>query len=682
MTFVSYAQNFEDVILWRALYDVGRGRYIDIGAHDPVVDSVSLAFYEAGWRGIHVEPTPSYAAKLREARPDETVIEAAVTDDPGPIEFYEIPETGLSTGKSEIADHHGESGYSKRKIFAPCIRLDKLLGMERGDVHWLKIDVEGMEADVLRSWGKSRKRPWILAIESTLPGTQEATQDQWIHEVLDRGYSEVFFDGLSRYFLHEKHSDLAARFDAPANVFDRFEIAEHHFSAATLREHSKALETRIVEEREQADRLNRELLATTQHNIAQHDEKQRSLRLQHEQELAELARQADAERQKASTVFADMQRELRDTYRAIGELQEKSALRVEQLMQAEREQLRALEVATQESALHHQKFVEAEKEHRRSIESLHAERQAAEESLRSELRNSQSEITSGKVEQARLHERLAAVEKLREDLGRQLDHHRFALHQADVLIRNAVAIRPGAWRQVGEALGLTKPSSALEALASWSLPMPVVPSQAGHHLSINSNSSGYRMPFDVTPSRNPYLRADFLAELLSWHDIDFVRCAYVTVLGRQPDPDGEAYYVNRIRRGVSKLHVLRQLRTAPEAASHDPGIAGFDRALKEYRLAQLPIIGWLFRGTVGAQIEGGVHNRLRSIENSLGVTLEACRQLADEHAELKGLVAATQSGVSTAIASQLDSPSRSTVKPALPLSPKAEEIFAAMARVR
>ena len=50
--------------------------------------------------------------------------------------------------------------------------------------------------------------------------------------------------------------------------------------------------------------------------------------------------------------------------------------------------------------------------------------------------------------------------------------------------------------------------------------------------------------------------------------------------------------------------------------------------------------------------------------------------------ELKGLVAATQSGVSAAIASQPDSPSRSTVKPALPLSPKAEEIFAAMARVR
>jgi len=54
MTFISYAQNFEDVMLWRALGHVSAGRYIDVGAQDPVVDSVSKAFYEHGWRRIHV----------------------------------------------------------------------------------------------------------------------------------------------------------------------------------------------------------------------------------------------------------------------------------------------------------------------------------------------------------------------------------------------------------------------------------------------------------------------------------------------------------------------------------------------------------------------------------------------------------------------------------------------------
>jgi hypothetical protein len=50
MIFTSYAQNFEDVLLWAALKDVNSGFYIDIGVQDPEKDSVSLAFYEKGWR--------------------------------------------------------------------------------------------------------------------------------------------------------------------------------------------------------------------------------------------------------------------------------------------------------------------------------------------------------------------------------------------------------------------------------------------------------------------------------------------------------------------------------------------------------------------------------------------------------------------------------------------------------
>ena len=74
MNFVSYAQNFEDVILWRSLADVPNGFYIDVGAQHPVYDSVSKAFYEHGWKGVHVEATATYAALLRQDRPDELML--------------------------------------------------------------------------------------------------------------------------------------------------------------------------------------------------------------------------------------------------------------------------------------------------------------------------------------------------------------------------------------------------------------------------------------------------------------------------------------------------------------------------------------------------------------------------------------------------------------------------------
>ena len=64
LRFDSYAQNQEDVVLQIALADVDNGFYIDVGAFDPVTDSVTYVFYKRGWHGINVEPQPHYFKKL------------------------------------------------------------------------------------------------------------------------------------------------------------------------------------------------------------------------------------------------------------------------------------------------------------------------------------------------------------------------------------------------------------------------------------------------------------------------------------------------------------------------------------------------------------------------------------------------------------------------------------------
>ena len=67
---VSYAQNFEDVMLRRALQDIESGFYVDIGAADPDLDSVTRWFYSNGWRGINVEPDPRYYLIYTDAHRD------------------------------------------------------------------------------------------------------------------------------------------------------------------------------------------------------------------------------------------------------------------------------------------------------------------------------------------------------------------------------------------------------------------------------------------------------------------------------------------------------------------------------------------------------------------------------------------------------------------------------------
>lgn len=222
----SFAQNFEDVMLWRALKHIERGFYIDIGAQDPVVDSVSLGFYENGWRGVHVEPTPAYAQALRDARPDETVVQAAVGDGGELIPFFEIAGTGISTGDAAIAHRHEASGFVHKRIDVPCIRLSSLLDQYQGrEVHWMKVDVEGMELSVLRSWAPSSVRPWVVVLESTLPLSQELSHGEWEEIVLGLGYRFAYFDGLNRFYVSEQHRELLNSFTAPPNVFDGFAMA-------------------------------------------------------------------------------------------------------------------------------------------------------------------------------------------------------------------------------------------------------------------------------------------------------------------------------------------------------------------------------------------------------------------------------------------------------------------------
>jgi len=230
MGIVSYAQNFEDVMIWRSLRHITSGFYIDVGAQDPLVDSVSRAFHDQGWRGIHVEPVSKYAALLRRHRPGDEVIEAVVGEAQGLVPFFEIAETGLSTANASIAGGHADRGLNVVKRLKPSISLDTIFLSADRDVHWLKVDVEGYEASVLRSW-RSDFRPWVVVIESTVPGSQIQSHDEWEFILKNKGYIFVWFDGLNRFYLHEDHSYLIANFRSPPNIFDNFIIGAESSSS-------------------------------------------------------------------------------------------------------------------------------------------------------------------------------------------------------------------------------------------------------------------------------------------------------------------------------------------------------------------------------------------------------------------------------------------------------------------
>ncbi len=221
--FVSYAQNLEDVLLWRALRDVPNGFYIDIGANHPVCDSVTKAFYDRGWRGINVEPVRSLCDQLVADRPRDINLCVAIAAENGNRPFFEILGSGLSTLDRDAAQQHAAAGYEIVTHSVPVSTMAEVCDAHGvSEVHFLKIDVEGAEAAVLRGMPFDRVRPWLIVVEATRPNSRTQTHLEWESLILPHGYAAVFFDGVNRYYLSDEHSELSGAFLAPPNVFDDY----------------------------------------------------------------------------------------------------------------------------------------------------------------------------------------------------------------------------------------------------------------------------------------------------------------------------------------------------------------------------------------------------------------------------------------------------------------------------
>jgi FkbM family methyltransferase len=219
---LSYAQNLEDYHLDLVFAGQKTGTYVDVGGGHPVADNVSFWFYLEGWRGLVVEPQQALADIYDHVRPRDRTVSCLAGRAEGEAEFHVVDKLhGFSTTVREHAAGTGQFGTTFKTIVKPVRTLAALIA-EAGlaTIDFLKIDVEGAEADVLAGMDFERHRPRVVLVEAVSPGSMAEAWGAWEPDLLARGYRFAFFDRLNRFYVAEEAKDLAARFPAEPAPWD------------------------------------------------------------------------------------------------------------------------------------------------------------------------------------------------------------------------------------------------------------------------------------------------------------------------------------------------------------------------------------------------------------------------------------------------------------------------------
>jgi len=189
-----------------AAIDTDRGFFIEAGANDGFTQSNTYWLERfRGWRGILVEPMPTYYDECRAERPEATIVHAALMPEAAEGQTVRMHFGDLM---SSVAGAHGDGAAEQEWVEpglvlgwrdpytadVPARTLSDILDEHVApEVDLLSLDVEGFEPQALRGLDLHRHAPrWIVVEVHDLDGGRHA-----IEEVIGH-----------RYTLHSQLSPL------------------------------------------------------------------------------------------------------------------------------------------------------------------------------------------------------------------------------------------------------------------------------------------------------------------------------------------------------------------------------------------------------------------------------------------------------------------------------------------
>jgi len=170
-----------------------------------------------------VEPQAGLAGLYERLRPRDTAVCSLIGRHNGTIDFHVVDHLhGFSTTIEPIARQAQKFGVGYHTVAMPVITLAQLCAKhELNEIDFLKVDVEGGEADVLHGGDWQRYRPKVVVVEAVMPGTGEPAWAEWEPLLVAQGYRFALFDTLNRFYVADEHPDIFARLPSERAPWDK-----------------------------------------------------------------------------------------------------------------------------------------------------------------------------------------------------------------------------------------------------------------------------------------------------------------------------------------------------------------------------------------------------------------------------------------------------------------------------
>ena len=203
----SFSQEGEDLILRRIFHDTRYGFYVDVGAHHPKRFSNTKIFYDVGWRGINIEPNPELLEEISLSREGDVNLCCGISREECLLEYYFFEEPALNTFSKERAEYLVSNKISllkssKQVSTRPLSSILEEVSIPSNKIHFLSIDVEGKDLEVLKSNNWDKFRPSVILIEgASKPNSEKG--GELVSEMQSLQY-EFFAKTTNTWFFMEQ----------------------------------------------------------------------------------------------------------------------------------------------------------------------------------------------------------------------------------------------------------------------------------------------------------------------------------------------------------------------------------------------------------------------------------------------------------------------------------------------